>query len=295
MAAFAAATLTLPRPLQARVRDPSPDPHAEDRRRLQAWVMALREAGFDSPGLPFGHAVARAGQQALGTPYEAFTLEAYLRDGGNPSGPEPLTLWLTRFDCVSLVESCIAIARLARRTGAIHWADFGREIEVLRYRGGVRRDYVSRLHYFSEWIRDNAERGALRDLGPELGAIADERPLRFMTENRDAYPALVHHQALADVAAMERRLDSRPRWLIPTDRVEEISPRLETGDVVAFATSIPGLDVTHAALVYRDNETVRVLHAPLSGGVVEITDGTLAGYVRALRRGTGILVARPLR
>jgi hypothetical protein len=116
-----------------------------------------------------------------------------------------------------------------------------------------------------------------------------------MTENRDAYPALAHQRALADVAAMERRLDSRPRWVTPTHRVEEISPRLETGDVVAFATSIPGLDVTHSALVYRDNETVRVLHAPLAGGVVEITDATLTGYVRALRRGTGILVARPLR
>jgi hypothetical protein len=37
-----------------------------------------------------------------------------------------------------------------------------------------------------------------------------------------------------------------------------------------------------------------VLHAPLSGGVVEITDSTLPQYVAAIRSSTGILVARPL-
>jgi len=39
---------------------------------------------------------------------------------------------------------------------------------------------------------------------------------------------------------------------------------------------------------------LRVLHAPLSGGVVEISRSTLPEYVRNVRRSTGILVARPL-
>ena len=64
--------------------------------------------------------------------------------------------------------------------------------------------------------------------------------------------------------------------------------------MLAFATGIPGLDVTHAAFAYRDDEgTLRVLHAPLSGGVVEVTTATLPEYVAAIRRSTGILVARP--
>jgi hypothetical protein len=71
--------------------------------------------------------------------------------------------------------------------------------------------------------------------------------------------------------------------------------RIESGDVLAFATEIPGLDVTHTALAYRDKgQILRVLHAPLSGGVVEITRTTLPEYVAAIRRSTGILVARPL-
>jgi hypothetical protein len=37
-----------------------------------------------------------------------------------------------------------------------------------------------------------------------------------------------------------------------------------------------------------------VLHAPLSGGVVQVTSSTLAEYVAAIRHATGILVARPV-
>jgi hypothetical protein len=91
-------------------------------------------------------------------------------------------------------------------------------------------------------------------------------------------------------------LDGRARQVVPTGRIPDFADRVETGDILAFATSIPGLDVTHAAFAYRDTDGVlRVLHAPLSGGVVEVTRATLPEYVAAIRRSTGILVARPLR
>lgn len=166
----------------------------------------------------------------------------------------------------------------------------------MRYRGGERRAYASRLHYFSEWISDGEKRGLIEDRGAELGGVEDVRPLRFMTEHRGSYPALADDNVFRDVAALERRLDDRPRRVIPTKRIPQVAGRIETGDVLAFATEISGLDVTHAAFAYRDAENVlRVLHAPLSGGVVEVTRATLPEYVAAIRRATGILVARPLR
>ena len=81
----------------------------------------------------------------------------------------------------------------------------------------------------------------------------------------------------------------------PTARIPDVVERIDTGDVLAFATSIPGLDVSHAAFAYRDASGVlRVLHAPLSGGAVEVTRSTLPEYVAAIKSATGILVARPL-
>jgi hypothetical protein len=264
-----------------------------DRERLARWSGTLRTERLVPSSAPVGRAAVRVGELAAGTPYEAQSLERYIREGGNPAVSEPLTLSLTRFDCVTLVEACLAVSRASAGEPA-SWDAFGREVERMRYRGGERRGYASRLHYFSEWIADGQKRGLVRDLGQELGGVEDGRPLRFMTSHRDSYPALADEGVLREVAETERELDGRPRYVVPTRRIEAVAERIESGDVLGFATGIAGLDVTHAAFAYRDDrKTLRVLHAPLSGGVVEVTATTLPEYVAAIRRSTGILVARP--
>jgi hypothetical protein len=286
-----AALAALPRPLLALARIAG----NPDEARLAAWTATLRSEGLGAPGSSFGAAVIRAGELATGTPYVAATLEAYLADGGSPRA-EPLVLSLTRFDCVTLVEASIAVARVALGEEFPAWSDFAREIERMRYRGGVRTGYASRLHYFSEWIADGARRGLLKDLSQELGGAPDGRSLRFMSEHRGSYPALGSDEAFAEIVAMERRLDGSPRYVVPQEALVSASRGIESGDVLAFATTIPGLDVTHTALAYRDaGGTLRVLHAPLSGGVVEITRSTLPEYVAAIRGCSGLLVARPIR
>ena len=296
LAAFAA----IPRPIASWLDAPAAEPalshHADpDRERLAKWTATLRTERLSDAKTPLGRATVRVGEQAVGTPYESSTLEQYLKAGGKPASLEPLTLSLTRFDCVTLVESCLAIARVARARGTPTWERFGREVERMRYRGGTRGDYTSRNHYFSEWISDGARRGLVRDLGAELGGVEDVRPLRFMTEHRASYPALADDGVYRAIGEMERRLDDQPRRVIPTARIADVAERIQTGDVLAFATSIPGLDVSHSAMAYRDRDGVlRVLHAPLSGGSVEITKRTLPEYVEAIKRSTGILVARPL-
>jgi hypothetical protein len=285
-AAFGAAALMLPARLLACKRA---DPDLE---RLTRWVEALRAEGLGKHDIPLGRAAVRVGELAAGTPYLPDTLDEYLRSGGSPL-QEPLTVSLAHFDCVTLVESCLAVARLARGDEAPTWKGFGQEIERMRYRGGRRTGYTSRLHYFSEWITDGEKRGLLKDLGKQLGGSADNRALRFMTEHRDEYPALANPRVFDDILEIERRISQTPRQVVPVERIPQIASHIETGDVLGFATRISGLDVTHTAFAYRDKEGVlRVLHAPLSGGVVEVTRATLPEYVAALRRSSGILVAR---
>ena len=296
-AVLAMAALTLRVPLAACSRgdvaasSTGKDP---DRQRLTRWSGALQAERLVPPKAHLGRAAIRVGELASGTPYQAQTLETYIREGGNPAATEPLTLSLTHFDCVTLVEAFLAFGRVAGAGSPASWEAFGREVERMRYRGGRRGGYASRLHYFSEWIADGEQRGLVRDLGRELGGVRDDRALRFMTSHRDSYPALADEAVFRDIEKIERELDGRPRHVVPTARITAVGDRIETGDVLAFATGIPGLDVTHAAFAYRDHEgTLRVLHAPLSGGVVEITAATLPEYVAAIRRSTGILVARP--
>ena len=70
----------------------------EDRERLAAWTKTLRAERLNGAKAPLGRAVVRVGEQAVGTPYEAYTLEQYLKAGGKPTSTEPLALSLTRFD-----------------------------------------------------------------------------------------------------------------------------------------------------------------------------------------------------
>jgi hypothetical protein len=245
--------------------------------------------------LPLGPRAIKVGELAIGTPYVPNTLEAYIKAGGDPTRNEPVIVSLTKFDCVTLVESCLAVARASDEATPPTWDRFSREVERMRYRHGRRAGYASRLHYFSEWISDGDSRGLVHDIARELGGVVDPRPLRFMTEHRSSYPALADDSVFAKIGGMERSLDSHKRYYIPTAQIESVSDRIQNGDVLAFATAIPGLDVTHAAFAYRGNNGVLgVLHAPLSGGAVEIAHYTLPEYVARIRRSTGILIARPL-
>ena len=145
-AALAAAACSVPQSLLGLGTDPDPD-----LARLEQWTATLRAAGLSAAKVPLGPSVVRVGELAAGTPYVPGTLDAYLTAGAALPATEPLTLSLTRFDCVTLVESCLGVARVARRDGAATWERFGQEIEAMRYRDGVRLGYASRLHYFSEW------------------------------------------------------------------------------------------------------------------------------------------------
>ena len=297
--AYLAAALAIPAPRSRRAGDRTrlfgaPTDLDPDLARFDSWTTALRTAQLADRAVPLGLATARIGQLAVGTPYEAHLLDAYLRRGDGPI-TEPLTLSLTRFDCNSFVESCVAVARAARAGGTPMWKGFAREVERMRYRNGLRGDYTTRLHYFSEWVADGDKRCLLRDVGFALGGGEDKRPLRFMSEHRDSYAALADDRVFKSMRETEKRLDRISRRVIPTARIAEVEDRIQSGDVIGFATSTPGLDVTHCAIAVRDSRgTLRVAHAPLSGGGVEMSRLTLPEYVAQLREASGIMVARPI-
>ncbi|HZJ01806.1 MAG TPA: N-acetylmuramoyl-L-alanine amidase-like domain-containing protein, partial [Gemmatimonadaceae bacterium] len=200
-----------------------------DEARLRAWGAALTSVGMNRQTMPLGPRAIRVGELAIGTPYEPYTLEAYIKAGGDPKALEPLTVSLTRFDCVTLVESCLAVARASDDGRRPTWDKFSMEVGRMRYRGGKREGYASRLHYFSEWISDGEKRGLVKNLGQELGGVNDTRPLRFMTEHRSSYPALADDAVYAAIGEMEKSLDGNPRWVIATDKIPEIQDRIQTG------------------------------------------------------------------
>ena len=232
---------------------------------------------------PLGEIMTTVGQWFSGRPYAAGTLDA--------SPVERLVIKLDGFDCVTFVESMLALARGISGQDYTYDA-FAENLLDLRYRGRRLDGYCSRLHYFSEWIADNEKRGNVTNITASLGGIPLEKTLNFMSEHRESYAQLAHNDSLfAGIVEMEERIADLQLFYIPQNRIRDVYPRMKSGDILALATDIGGLDVAHTGLAYRfDDGMIGLLHASTSQGVTVSPD--LQEYVENNRRQIGIVVAR---
>ena len=233
---------------------------------------------------PFGEVVQWVGEQLIGRPYVAGMLDA--------PPEETLVVDLTGFDCVLYIENTLALAR-SIVLGQDDYASYAGHVEAMRYRAGRMDGYCSRLHYFSDWIAENDRAGRVEDVTAAVGGEPFEKEIAFMTQNRDSYPKLVSDETFACIADMEAGLRGAELFYIPQDRIAEAYPLLRPGDVIATATSIGGLDVTHTGFVHQTPEHTGFMHASLSSDRVKISDD-LQAYVRGIRSQVGVVVARPV-
>ena len=254
------------------------------------WAVAQ---GLDT--VPVGLGVARLGETFVGTTYTPGTLEA--------PGPEHLVINLRELDCVTFVENMLAMTRFVREDGIAALADrpaaeakYTRYLEELRYRGGRLAGYASRLHYFSEWLSDNAARGRLRLLTRELGGVPDSEPVSFMSAHPGSYRQMAEPGVAEAIRAMEQRLNAAlPRWYIPENRIAAVADRIHDGDIIAATSTLPGLDIAHTGIALWKNGELHLLHAPLVGKSVEISTLPLAQRILEIKTQDGIMVARVVR
>jgi hypothetical protein len=235
---------------------------------------------------PIGEVVQALAERLLGTPY----VEGRLDVGEE----EALVIDLTGFDCVTYVENVLAMAQ-AVKAGDVTYDAYAANLEALRYRGGALDGYCSRLHYFSDWMRDNDRRGNVEVVTDALTPAAPfNRRITFMSEHREAYPRLAtDDEALACIRDVEGALNQERLTFVPQNRIRDAYAQLQAGDVIAITSDVGGLDIAHTGFVYKfaDGRT-GFIHASTTGRVVRNDD--LARYVEGNRRQTGIMVARPL-
>jgi len=253
-----------------------------DEEIFRAALQHARESGW--AGRPIGEAVALMGQRFLTSPYVAHTLEA--------EGPERLIVNLREFDCTTFIESMLSLARCVKMSGA-SFAAFESQLRLVRYRSGMIDGYPSRLHYFTDWIADNARKGTVANVTRELGGTARSSRISFMSEHPDSYRQLGDPAALAAIRSSEHELTAAERWYIPRNRVQDMQSKLRDGDLIGITTSVEGLDVAHTGMIVVRSGQPAFLHASLSGKQVELADGTLSSYLQRYRTHDGIMVARP--
>ena len=231
-----------------------------------------------------GNTVVSVGKTFEGAPYVAKTLEI--------NQEETLIVNLREFDCTTYVENVLAFSLLVSKEEEDINA-FTSVLRNIRYRDGEVNGYPSRLHYFTDWIADNENKGLVRNISQDLGGEKLEKEINFMSEHRDLYPMLKEDSSVEQIKLTEGELSKRNLYYLPKEAIAGAESRMQNGDIIALATSIDGLDVTHTGFAIRSEDgRIHLLHAS-SSGQVEITKMPLTDYLSGIKSNIGIIVARP--
>ncbi len=235
---------------------------------------------------PIGNVVAEMGKTFLGTEYVANTLEQ--------PGDEHLVINLRGLDCVSFYENSLVFARCIKKNKTT-FDDYKSELQFIRYRDGVIKGYPSRLHYSSDYFYDNEKKKVLKVITKSIGGVRFKKTVNFMSTHHDSYLQLKEHpEFIKVIAAQEAAINKRPLYHLPKEAVRKAAAKIHDGDILGITTDIPGMDVSHTGVALWQNKELHLLHAPLSGAKVQITEKPLADYLAASRGRLGIMVARPL-
>lgn len=236
---------------------------------------------------PINEVIIEIGKSFLKTEYVAHTLEK--------DGDEQLVINLTGLDCTTFLETSLTFARCIKK-GKTSFEDYQNELTFIRYRDGKLNKYPSRLHYFSDWIYNNQQKGIVKDITEEIGGKQIKFNVDFMSENPKYYTQLKDNpEFIPFISKQEDEINSRQYYYIPENDIEKIESKIQSGDLIALTTSDKGLDIGHVGLAIKmENGRIHFLHAPLAGSKVQITETPLSDYAKKIKKHTGIIVLRVL-
>jgi cell wall-associated NlpC family hydrolase len=182
---------------------------------------------------------------------------------GSADTPEVFTASFDGFDCVTYIETVVALTRASNADEFTDW------LRKIRYEQG-RIQWDWRNHYMSLWIRNNVRNGILKPVSmPSLPTVSRERVLNVI-------PGLDPQRT---------RLKCIPKAAVPG-----LERHLQSGDLIFFASTRKNLDVFHAGIIARDGKKVLMRHASRSQG--SVVEQELSDFLKANRM-AGVIVVRP--
>jgi cell wall-associated NlpC family hydrolase len=226
-------------------------PEGLDRRRVQQLIQIAKTDARASSRID------SISEKLVGEPYQGHSLI------GSATAPEVFTASMKGFDCVTYVETVLALARSA------NVPQFAEGLRRIRYASG-RIDWKRRNHYMTEWIRNNIRSGWIRRVGGWKSSVEKIRVLN----------------AVPDLPAKRAKFAC-----VPKAEVRKAgAAKLRTGDLVFFASTRSHLDFFHCGIVVNNGKGLLVRHASRSRG--HVVEETLAEFLKRNRM-AGVTAVRP--
>jgi len=183
------------------------------------------------------------------------------------------------------------------RTVKLKKSDFesyAAELEKIRYRDGIRNQYPSRLHYFSDWVQNNEIKGIISG-APNQDGVKSDKVINYMSTNPSNYPVLREHPEIIPIIAQQEKVLSEKGFMyFPKSNIANLYRNLKHGDIVAFTSSIDGIDVNHVGIVVKKSNEFYLLHASKSGKKVLVAESPIADFIKPASKNNGIIIARPV-
>lgn len=231
----------------------------------------------------------RFARKFIGKPYVAHTLEV---------GDDRRVVVNTRqLDCTTLVESVAALT-ICASSGRWLFRDYIAVLAELRYRGGRMEGYDWRLHYFTDWIRDNTVSGAVTERqspNPPFSAVQTVE-VGYMTAHPAAYKALKEHpEYVKEIAKSEKALKGLHYRYIPKGKVQNtklMRSAVKDGDIIAITCNKAGLDIAHLGFAVWRKDGLHLLNASMIHKKVVDEPMTLYRYLQKHKSHTGIRIIK---
>jgi hypothetical protein len=201
----------------------------------------------------------------LNTAYKDSTLT------GDINTPEVFVINLEEVDCFTFIEYIEAM----RRSGAFN--EFKQHLKEVRYRSGI-IDFKNRNHFFTDWKVFNS--GFVFDVTKDIGAGRGREVTKRLNEKQDGTPFL------PGIACAQREITFLQSVYID----DSVMEKLKTGDYIGIYSDMEGLDVSHAGIVVKGQDAVRLRHASSLQKHRKVIDEDLRDYLEAK---PGIIVLRP--
>lgn len=249
-------------------------------------VKTLAEAGREKA---IGNVPLYFARKFLGHPYVAHTLEV--------SDDRTVVVNTRQLDCTTLVENVVAMT-LCYEEKRLTFADYLAKLQQMRYRNGAMNGYVSRLHYFTDWIEDNSRKGLVGEVqgsNPPFSAVQTVN-VNYMSAHPNAYKALREHPEYVEtISKTERNITGKSYRYIPKSDVLNTKTMRQTvhdGDIIAITSSKSGLDIAHLGFAVWRTDGLHLLNASMIHGKVVDEKMTLRKYLMRHKSHTGIRLIR---
>ncbi len=202
----------------------------------------------------------------------------------------------TSFDCVTFVETwwALSYALYEIQSGKTTKEEttfgvFCKNLNRIRYFGGENCGMDFRIHYFTQALEELDRSGLAFNVAMANG-YPFKKKIDYISKNEDRYGEMA---SSSQHKSYETILNKTPRHYYPVQHREMYYPMAKDGDIIAFASTEPGLDVSHCGIVTVEDGEPKLNHASQLYGRVTIGQD-LEMYMRSrMGKVNGFFVYRP--